>query len=387
MLFKNYINQWFLNFLTLVLFFIMPFTNVNHTCVYVILELICLYGVVNYSKDKYDEVFMKYFILYFFWCTIVTILSVDFRLSFQSLTSLLIPPLLLFSLSNSELINKSIHRYIYILSVLLFTLSICIRANHIIGFNSNFLFAYADKVGGGRMTTSTLSLSLIVYTMFFNQNLRNKIIIIILNLVAGFILNDNAFYFILFSFAFLYWALLIKKISLYKLIIGLLIMIIAFKFILINLLHHNLHIAERLNIYSYWIDRLSYSPIYGIGLGRKLQSLFYPQKFPIPTEIYNLDPHIALHAHNYFLDNVLQGGFISLVFLLLFFYKICQISYQRDKKYGLSVFFMIFVIIMKNMIDDEIDGSRGLIYWFFIVLTYSTVLKLSSKQNTDRGSN
>ncbi len=39
---------------------------------------------------------------------------------------------------------------------------------------------------------------------------------------------------------------------------------------------------------------------------------------------------------------------------------------------------------MKNMVDDEINWSRGLIYWFFIVLTYATVLTLAHKPNTNK---
>ena len=381
---KNLTNQKFLEYLVLILFLVIPFTNINHVCIYVILELICLYGVVNYSHDKYDKVFMKYFIIYFIWCTIVTILSVNFILSFQSLTSLLIPPLLLFSLSKAEFLNKSIHRNIMILTILLLFLSICRRVEYIGVFNDNFIFNYGNKIGGGWVTTSTLSLCLIVYTMFFNQNIRNKTIIIVLNIIAGIVVKDSAFYFVLFMFGFLYWGLCIKKIPFYKLVIGIIVIIVTLKFILINLLHQNLHISERFNIYSYWLDRLSYSPIHGIGLGLKLESLFYTKKFPIPPEIFNLDKHIALHAHNYFLDTILQGGIISLAFLLLFLYKISKISYTRDAKSGLAVFFMIFVIIMKNMVDDDINGARGLIYWFFIVLTYVTVLNFYSDKKRSK---
>ena len=379
---KKFINQGFLECMVLILFLIMPFTNVNHTCTYIVLELICLYGVMNYSRNKYDEVFIKYFVIYFIWCTIVTILSVNFRLSFQSLTSLIVPPLLLFSLSDSKLINQKIHGYILILSILILFLSICTKL-YLTGVSSSFLFVYANKLSGGRLTMSTLSLCLIVYTVFFNQNPRDKIIIIGLNLVAGIILDDNAFYFVVLLSGFMYWALIKREIAVYKLLIGLIIIVIALKFILINLLHHNLHIAERMNIYSYWLGNLFYSRFHGVGLGLRLESLFYTKNFSIPYEIYKIDPNIALHAHNYFLDLWLQTGVIGLALILLFFYKICRISYIRSKKYGLAIFFMIFVIIMKNMVDDEINGARGLIYWFFIVLTYANVIALSRKQDTD----
>ncbi len=313
----------------------------------------------------------------------MTILSVNFRLSFQSLTSLLIPPLLLFSLVNSRVVNKNIHNYIFVLSIMLFILSICIRAYSLSGYQDVWLFSSASRVGGGRMTTSTLSLCVMVYTIFFNHNIRNKSIIIVLNLIAGFVIKDNAFYFVLFLSGFMYWALIKREIALYKLLIGIIIIVIALKFILINLLHHNLHMVERMNIYSYWLGNIFYSPFHGVGLGLRLESLFYTKKFPIPYEIYKIDPNIALHGHNYFLDLWLQAGVIGLGLMLLFFYKISRISYERSKKYGPAVFFMIFVIVMKNMVDDEINGSRGLIYWFFIVLTYASVLTLSRKQDTD----
>lgn len=380
---KSFINQRFLEYMILILFLVMPFTNINHVCIYVILELICLYGIINYSHEKYDKVFIKYFIIYFIWCIIVTILSVNFRLSFQSLTSLLIPPLLLFSLVNSRVINKNIHNYLFVLSIILFVLSICIRAYSLSGYQDIWLFSFASRIGGGRMTNSTLSLCMMVYTMFFNQNLRNKTVIIGLNLIAGLVLKDNAFYFVLFLAGFMYWGLIKSKIAFYKLLIGLIIIVIALKFILINLLHHNLHVSERMNIYSYWLAKMFYSPIHGVGIGQKVVALFYTKKFPISNDIFATDPNIALHGHNYFLDLWLQAGVIGLVLMLLFFYKICRISYERSKKYGLTVFFMIFVIIMKNMVDDEINGSRGLIYWFFIVLTYASVLTLSRKQDTD----
>ncbi len=50
---KSFINHKFLECTILILFLVMPFTNVNHVCIYVILELICLYGIVNYSHEKY----------------------------------------------------------------------------------------------------------------------------------------------------------------------------------------------------------------------------------------------------------------------------------------------------------------------------------------------
>ncbi len=382
---KRFINQRFLEYMVLMLFLVMPFTNINHVCIYVILELICLYGVINYSHKKYDEVFIKFFIIYFIWCAIVTILSVNFRLSFQSLTSLLIPPLLLFSLVNSRVINKNIHSYLFVLSIMLFILSICMRAYSLSGYHDMWLFSFVSRVGGGRMTTSTLSLCVIVYTMFFNHNIRNKTVIIGLNLIAGLVIKDNAFYFVLLLYGFIYWGLIKREIAFYKLLIGIVIIVITLKFILINLLHYNLHIAERINIYAYWLGNILYSPFHGVGLGLRLESLFYTKKFLIPYEIYKIDPNIVFHAHNYFLDLWLQIGIIGLVLILLFFYKISLISYKRNKQYGVAVFFMLFVIIMKNMVDDEINGSRGLIYWFFIVLTYATVLTLSRKQDENGG--
>ena len=316
---KSFINQTFLEYMILILFLVMPFTNVNHVCIYIILELICLYGVVNYSKSLYDDVFIRQYTIYFYWCIIVTILSVNFKLSFQSLTSLLVPPLLLFSLLNSRVIHQNIHKFLFILSIILFVLSICIRAYSLSGYQDIWLFSFASRIGGGRMTNSTLSLCVIVYTMFFNQNLRNKTVIIGLNLIAGLVLKDNAFYFVLFLAGFMYWGLIKSKIAFYKLLIGFIIIVIALKFILINLLHHNLHVSERMNIYSYWLAKMFYSPIHGVGIGQKVVALFYTKKFPISNDIFATDPNIALHGHNYFLDLWLQAGVIGLVLMLLFF--------------------------------------------------------------------
>jgi O-antigen ligase len=124
------------------------------------------------------------------------------------------------------------------------------------------------------------------------------------------------------------------------------------------------------------LPKVLYSPFYGVGLTLKLQSLFFNAKFPVSPQILAVDANVKLHSHNYFLDLTLQAGFIGLILMLNFLYQISRHSYKLNNTYGLSTAFMILAIFMKYMVDDQMEGSRGLIFWFFIVLTYVKVLNL-----------
>lgn len=381
---KIRINPYVMQLFALVLFMSIPFVHINHTIIYICMEAICLYGILNFNRTIFNDVFFKYYLWFIGWCIIVTILSVKPMWSFKALTTIMVPPLILLGLYDGCFI-KYVNRFLIVCSIIVFliSLSFCLTFY----FNINFMpFKLLDAYGGGRITSSTLSLCIICYTMFFNKSYRSKIFIISINVLSGLILKEGAFIFTLFISGFLYWAIVVKNIAVYKIIISILVIIGAIQFLLLNVLHFNLHIYERLHIYSYWLDKIFYSPVRGIGLGLKLESSFYTTRFPIPPEIFSLDPNIELHAHNYFLDLMLQTGVVGLSMMVFFFYKICRESYLQDNKAGWAVFFIIFVIMMKNMVDDEIDGSRGLIYWFFIVAAYVSI-QIATKHVQDKRSN
>ncbi|MDQ5922243.1 MAG: hypothetical protein QG673_2302 [Pseudomonadota bacterium] len=369
---KIRVNTQILRIFAMVLFTIIPFVHVNHTIIYICMELICLYGIVNFNKNILNDTFFKYYLWFFIWCIIVTILSAKFLLSFKSMTTCMIPLLLVCGLYDGRVLGKmDILLLLCSLSLLLVSLSFLLITWLKVDF---VLFNLINEYGGGRITSSTLAMCMIVYALFFSSTKTFRNLIIGLNIISGLILKDSAFIFTMFVSGFLYWALVVRKVAIYKIVISVMVIVGVVQFILINVLHYNLHINERLHIYNYWINKIFYSPIYGVGLGLKLESYFFTTHFPLSSELYKMDTNIALHAHNYFLDLLLQTGFVGLFIMIFLLYKISYAAYEHNSRYGLSVFFMILVIVMKNLVDDEIDGSRGLIYWLFIIITYVTVM-------------
>ena len=379
---KKHINSNFLNNVIIILFLVIPFANINHTYVYILFEIIGLYGVLHYKNTIFKDVFIKFYLWFFIWCIIVTLLSVNLPLSLKGLLSLTIPPLLLSALySQNNWIHK-INRCILLSSLINLGLSICFVLTQY--FHSVELGQIINEIGGGRIASSSLALYIIIYSLFFNNNFWNKIIVIGMNIVTGLIVFNSNFIFSTIIIMFLYLALVTKKITLIRMVIKLALAIMFLTFILINLLHNDLNISQRIGIYSYWIPKIMYSPYYGVGISLKLQSLFFTTKFPIPHDLFNHDPHIVLHAHNYFIDLILQIGIIGFVLFLILIYKLSKAAHKLNSKVGFSVLFMILAILLKNMVDDQIDGSHGLVCWFFIILTYATTVHLSkSKQNTD----
>ncbi|MBP9741802.1 MAG: O-antigen ligase family protein [Burkholderiales bacterium] len=373
---KTQINSQILQIGAMILFAVIPFVHINHTIIYIFMELIGLYGILSFNKTILYDTFFMYYLWFFIWCIIVTVLSVNSLLSFKSLTTCIIPLFLLCGLQDGRILAK-VDKLLLLCSLSLCLISFAFFLT--VRLNIHVMPLYLiDSYGGGRITSSTLSMCIIVYTLFFYKTPNNRYFIIGLNIMSGLIFKDSAFVFTLVVTGFLYWAIIIRKIAIYQIVISIMLLIAIVQFILIHILHYNLHINERLHIYAYWFNKIFYSPIYGVGLGLKLESWFFTTHFPIAPELYKMDTNIALHAHNYLVDLLLQTGFIGLCIMLFFFYKISDAAYKHNEKYGFAVFFMVLVIIMKNLVDDEIDGSRGLIYWLFIIMTYVTVMKKSS---------
>ena len=135
-----------------------------------------------------------------------------------------------------------------------------------------------------------------------------------------------------------------------------------------------------MNIYNYWIPKILISPIFGFGLTLKLLQTYMPSTYHILQEYIIMDPHIQLHAHNLLIDTILQQGVIGLYLFLWLFYGLYK--KLHDCKANCNPFlYVCLVILAKNMVDDQYEGSKTIIFWSFILITYMTSLYLAQKQH------
>ena len=369
--------------LILSFFIVFPFEMVNHSLVYLLLELLVLNAILSSGrmvKQALSDTFFRRYLLIVLWCLIVTLLSPIWKISLKGSSEWVLPLLMFLGLYSINDLKGILARYLWIPTLIVLAQSVVIFIYFKFGVEVidryNFLrFMYfINWEWPGKVYSSTISLCLIVLICTCCQNKISKMTLCSINIIAGIISYNRAFVFSLILMVLLYLYLNISSDKVNrvknKLIICAGIILASLVFIVNSLLGINLHIIERIAVYDYWLPKLWLSPFYGIGVG--LNSLqYYLKIYPIPEYLFKIDDGMRVHSHNLFIDLALTQGFIGLVIFLwcigtLIYSTVCSSS----AKLRYTFLFMVVAIFSKFMFDDVFEGHKLAVFWFFLIVGY-----------------
>lgn len=141
--------------------------------------------------------------------------------------------------------------------------------------------------------------------------------------------------------------------------------------------------SDRYPIWQFWSKHIAEHPWTGIGFGRDLPHYVYPK----PKEIEVL---WFAHAHNLFLNYILQLGVLGLAVLLFLLGSIVQrfwIFYRSASNelsmIGICGIAVTTAMVTKNMTDDLFWRTDALLFWALVglLLGYGARLKATDASN------
>lgn len=367
----------------LAFFIILPFEMINHSLVYSLMELFFILSAINYSsqfKKIIKDPFFKGYLLIIMWCLIVTALSPVAKQSFKSTTQWFLPLLMIFPFYTQINLRAILRRYLWLPSLIILFQSIVLFIYFKFGIgvidNSNYLsfIYYLNWEWTGKVYSSTLSLCLIVLICACEDNKIWRNSLCFINLVSGLLSYDRAFIFSLTILGLIALYLknkhCISKTIKWIAVFGSIIAIVLLFYIVEHILNIDLHIVQRLAVYTYWLPKLFISPIHGVGVG--IPSLqYYLQLYPVPQSLLEVDIGMKTHAHNLLLDIALTQGFVGvLIFVFVLIYLIWNTLQNRVNPLRYTFLYMIVVIFSKFMVDDRFEAHMMIVFWFFLLSAY-----------------
>lgn len=126
--------------------------------------------------------------------------------------------------------------------------------------------------------------------------------------------------------------------------------------------------SDRYPIWQFWSERIAERPWTGVGFGRDLPHYTYPK----PKEWH---PLWSAHAHNLFLNYLLQLGVFGLAALLFLLGSITRNFWRHYRSsnndlslIGICGIAVVAAVVMKNMTDDLFWRTDALLFWALIGL-------------------
>lgn len=123
--------------------------------------------------------------------------------------------------------------------------------------------------------------------------------------------------------------------------------------------------SERFRIWSFWLERIAEKPLTGVGFGRDLPHIVYVDLRPKEWAVL-----MFAHAHNLFLNYLLQLGIAGLVVLLLLlgallraFWRIRGAPAPQAGIVGLCGIALVAGLVSKNLTDDLFWRGDSLLFW------------------------
>jgi O-antigen ligase len=122
----------------------------------------------------------------------------------------------------------------------------------------------------------------------------------------------------------------------------------------------------RPRIWEFYGSQVAKHPWIGIGFGKPLPSLAYGHL--VPDDLFKLDGNVRTHAHNLFLNTLLQVGIIGLVLQLAVFgglaYQFFAVRRLHPLLYRAGIA-LILGMLAKNLTDDFMWQSTMLMFWSY----------------------
>jgi hypothetical protein len=356
------------------MFLVLPFDQVNHSILYFLAYSLAFLGIASDYRTGFKHAWLRWYLAFVLWCALVTLVSYNWMISTRQLIAYAAVILIFQSLnhyigSETDRFKAWFKWLILALASLLLVLLLIDQLPQtwpIIHY-----IAYLTK-DGSRIYLSTVSLCCLVYALYYLEHSVIKWWVIGLSIAANLFYHDGCFWFILVLIAVIY------QISRGKLSFGLvavtsLIIVVAMglTFVVVTyLLHYNLHLYERLLVFEYWLPKLAYHPVTGVGLGLRQLNAYYVQLYPVDPQMLQANPFVAFHAHNMLIDLALMAGFPGLILFAIVLIKLVTTGFKHNPRLAYGVVSMLVVIVGKNLVDDLFEGSKGMVLMVFVIISY-----------------
>jgi hypothetical protein len=122
----------------------------------------------------------------------------------------------------------------------------------------------------------------------------------------------------------------------------------------------------RPRIWKFYGSQVSSHPWFGVGFGKPLPPLAYRNL--IPEDLVKLDGNVRTHAHNIFLNTLLQVGIVGLIIQIAVFacltyqFFTARLAYPQLFRAGIA---LILGMLAKNLTDDFMWQSTMLMFWSY----------------------
>lgn len=135
--------------------------------------------------------------------------------------------------------------------------------------------------------------------------------------------------------------------------------------------------SQRIGIWKSCIDMWLKKPILGLGAGTE----------PIHQQLLNNYNIPRTHAHNLFLEMLVEGGIVGGIFVLiiiaLIIRNIIKIAKLKDKKYrgyGICYLASLVAFTIASMTEFTLQSAKELMLFFFVLGFIEATYRLSSDQ-------
>lgn len=127
------------------------------------------------------------------------------------------------------------------------------------------------------------------------------------------------------------------------------------------------NIAERDTrraLWTFYGEQARRHPWLGVGFGKPLPGRAYADT--VPAALLRLEPQSRTHAHNIFLNTLLQTGVVGLLLQCALFFMLARayrLRWRRDPWLASAGIALVIGMLCKNMTDDFMWQSTMLMFW------------------------
>jgi len=116
-------------------------------------------------------------------------------------------------------------------------------------------------------------------------------------------------------------------------------------------------------IWRFYLDKAMHRPLLGIGFGKRLPNRTFGDS--VPSSLLEAEAQAATHAHNMFLNTLLEVGAIGLVLQCVLFATMLRTlaAFKRQPWLLSAGFALVIGMISKNLTDDFMWQSTMLAFW------------------------
>ena len=121
----------------------------------------------------------------------------------------------------------------------------------------------------------------------------------------------------------------------------------------------------RLDAWREWAGVAREAPLLGHGFGRTILATIGKDR--VSSELAAREPHLRSHAHNLFLDVVLQLGIVGLAIYSWLLAALAREAWRaRDKRHASAALAALLVgVLVKNATDDFMHLAVGIAFWAY----------------------